>query len=100
MATLTELRELATGGDGSALRVKIVVAITIKANEIVNSATPTTAELAWARNALSRPEQYEQIVLHTALAQNAAATKAQIAAATDAAVQTVVDNVVTKLLAV
>ena len=100
MATLTELRDLATGGDGSALRVKIIVAITIKANAIVNSVTPSAAELDWARAALARPEQYEQIVLHTALAENAAATKAQIAAATDEAVQAVVDNVVTKLLAV
>lgn len=100
MATFLELRDLAVGPDGANLRTRILVALTIKASAIINEATPTAAELAWAKSALADPKQYEQIAMHTALAENASATKAQIAAADDATVQSVVNNVVDKLLAV
>lgn len=99
MATLLELQEMAGGGT-SDLRKKILSAITIKANALVNLASPTAAQRAFALAALENPARYEEIVLRTSLASNAALTVAQIQSASDAGIQATVDNVVDKLLAV
>lgn len=100
MATLLELNTLVSSSDSSDLRKKIIAAITIKANAVVDSASPTAAALAWAKAALADPRAYEQLALHTALASNSGATVAQIVGASDASLQTIVNGVVDKLLAV
>lgn len=99
MATLLELQDM-TGGGTSDLRKKILAAITIKANAIVNLAAPNAAQRAFALAALENPARYEEIVLRTALASNSSLTVLQIQSASDAAIQATVDNVVDKLLAV
>ena len=99
MATLLELRELASAGT-SDLRKKVITAITIKAQAYVDAATPTEAEKAFALAALRSPEQYEQIVLNSVLADNAQATTTQISNADDASVQTAVNTVVEKILVI
>ena len=100
MATLLELNTLVSSPDSSELRRKIIAAITIKANAVVDSVGPSAAALAWAKDALANPRNYEQIALHTALAANSGATVAQIVGASDVDLQAVVNGVVDKLLAV
>lgn len=99
MASLLELHNFVGSGESSDLRRKIIAAITIKANAIVDSASPTATALTWAQRALGDPREYEEIVLHTAVAQNADLTTTQIAGAADTAIQDVVNAVVDKLLA-
>jgi len=98
MATYVELHDLASSGTLSDLRKKLRVAITIKANAIAESATPTAAAKAWALQALGNPQSFEQTVLNYVLADNATATTTAIANATDTMVQTAVDAAVNTLL--
>lgn len=98
MATYTELHTLATS-QASALQQRIGVALTIRAYAYVTAQSPTAAQLDWAKACLARPEDYSGIVLRAALAANKDLTVAQIQGATDAGLQTVVDNVVNTLLA-
>ena len=100
MATYLELHNIATSGSGSELRTKILVAITVKANALVESVGPAAAQLDFARSALRDPKAYEQIVMNTVLSANKDATVPQITGATDATVQAAVDGVVDKLLGV
>jgi hypothetical protein len=96
MATLTELHTLA--GSPGILLPRIQAALTIKAYSLI-TAQATAPQIAWAKSCLAEPAAYAGIVLRSALAANAAATTAQITAATDEAIQGVVGNVVDNLLA-
>lgn len=100
MATYADLHDLASSGTIATLRKQIRVAITIKANTIAKSASPTTPAKEWSKQALANPQSYEQVVLNYVLADNASATTAQIAAATDTQVQTAVNAAVDTLLGV
>lgn len=57
------------------------------------------SRLAWARFTLADPETSAKRMLLAALAQNRAGTAAAISAATDATIQTAVDNAVNLLAA-
>lgn len=99
MATYIELRDIVAAGTGD-LQKKILVAITIKAQALVDLPTTTAAQLAWAKDALANPQAYLVIVLNSVLAANNTASTAVITSASDTTVQTAVDSVVDKLLAV
>ncbi len=94
MATLAELQTLAHNND---LRGKIERAIVSKALAVTKEATPSTDRLQWASDALSAPGTQIQLMLNYMLAENEAATIAQITAATDTSIQTNVDDAVDAL---
>lgn len=100
MATYIELHALRGAVSLEALRQKINVAIAIKANTIAKSAAPSAGAKAWAIDALGEPDKFMPTVLNYILAEyNAAATSA-IQTATDAQVQSAVNDTVDKLLGV
>jgi hypothetical protein len=98
MATYTELVALKGTPDYDTLKNKIAVAITIKAKAIGDSATPTAAQITWAKEALVNPVQKAEQIINYVLAANIGATIEQINAANDAAIQTNVNNAVDKIL--
>ncbi len=98
MATYFELFDLASSGTISDLRKRIIVGITIKAQAIAESASPTAAAKEWAKNALANPQAYDKTVLNYILADYAGAAVSAITGATDAQVQTAVNAAVDTLL--
>jgi len=98
MATLIELADFAASTDHAVLVKKIRVAIAKKAVAIGNLASPTAAQLAWAKSALASPAEAASLIITYVLAANAAATIAQIVAATDTAIETQVNAAVDKIL--
>lgn len=94
MATYAELLAAA---ENDVLKGKARVAVIIAADVVRAESTGTanhTARLAWAAKALRDPAAEGQRALWCALAQNASATSAAILAATDATVQTAVNNAI------
>ena len=94
MATYTELYDLS---NNSALKNKIAVAVVIAANMIRTESDQTANHvnrLLWAKGALENPLGEASRMLWGALAQNSGLTVAQITGATDAALQTAVNNAV------
>jgi hypothetical protein len=92
--------ELLTASANDALRQRILVACVITANTIILEAPATAnhaARLAWARATIADPNAARNQVLWSALAQNKAATLAQITGASDASLQTAVDAAVAGL---
>jgi hypothetical protein len=100
MATYTDLHALRGSSTITPLRQKITVAIAIKANAIAKSANPTAAMVAWSKQALATPDQFQELVLNYVLAEYNTQTTAVITGATDAQVQTAVDATVNTLLGV
>lgn len=95
MATYTELVGLA--GTADALRQQIKMAIAKSALTITNEAPATTnhaQRLAWAKAALGNLDGEVGRVMWYVLAANAGATVGQITGASDATVQTAVDQAV------
>lgn len=97
MATYSELYDIR--GDSS-LRNKIRVAITKKAQTLIDLASPTQAQLKWALVALSGPEAEAEKIFGYVLSANSSATVANIQNATDAAIQANVSSAVDKLLTI
>lgn len=97
MATYVELFNL-RNDDG--LRNKVAVAVTIKAQALFDAASPTAAQLTWAKSAIADPSALADGYLKYLLAKNAASTVAQIQAASDATIQTAVGALVDKILSV
>lgn len=100
MATYAELR---TASESPALLIQVKVACIIAADTVSleSAATPLHAErLLWAKRVYENPDTMAQRMVWAVLAKNKAATPAQIAAATDAAVQTNVDAAVNVLATV
>lgn len=95
MATYTELNELRSD---STLRNRIITACAIKAAALIDLASPTTAQIAWAKLVLANPYAVANDIMIYVLAKNAAFTVAQIQGATDAAIQTNVGAAADKLL--
>jgi len=92
MATLEELSSLYNEGT---LIKKISAALIIKANDIlVNIATSTPEQKAWAARAFASPHQEAHRVLKVVLADNASASVAQIKSASDVSIQNNVNDAV------
>lgn len=94
MATYSELYGL---HNDSALRNRIAVAVVVAAEAIRNESDQTTNHanrLVWAKEALADPKGKAEQMLWGALAQNSGLTVVQITGASDAALQTAVNNVV------
>lgn len=97
MATYDELYDL---HNNSALRNRVRVAVTKKAQTLIDLLAPTNAQLAWAKAALSNPEAEADRVFPYVLAANSMATTAAITGATDAAIQTNVSAAIDKLITI
>jgi hypothetical protein len=86
--------ELTTASNNSALGARIAVACAVAADKIRLEADTTpnhAARVIWARAAFANPSTAAAGILWSVLAQNRAATLAQITGADDAAVQTAVE---------
>lgn len=96
MATYAELYDLRSD---SALRNKVAVAVAVKAQALLDLASPTAGQVAWAKAAIDAPIAKADSLLNYVLAKNKAASTSQILAATDAAIQSNVDAAVDKIIA-
>jgi NAD/NADP transhydrogenase beta subunit len=97
MATYEELHNLQSDND---LTLKTQTAVVIAAYDLVKTGTtPTAAEQKWSAAVLSSPVQEAQKALRFVLAKNSAASVATITGATDATLQSNVDEVVSSLVA-
>lgn len=94
MATYLELFALRANSD---LQDKIAVAVVVAAHEKL-SGTPTAAEAAWAKNAITDPGGMSRVVINAVLAANKAVSAATILAASDATIQANVDAVIDGLV--
>ncbi|HMN55627.1 MAG TPA: hypothetical protein PKE15_00135 [Ottowia sp.] len=96
MATYAELLTIATSA-GSDLHSRIKVAV-IVACDVIRTEPGATANhanrLKWAAATLQSPDEAARLMLWAVLAQNRAATAAQITGADDATVQTAVNAAV------
>lgn len=89
--------ELLTASENDALRQKIRVAVVVAAETIRTelSSVPNNANrLKWAKSVFEGPDAVAQRMIWAVLAQNRAATLAQITGASDTDVQTAVDAAV------
>lgn len=96
MASYSELFDIRNNGP---LRNKIMIAITVKAQTIIDLASPSANQITWASNAILDAVKMADKIMPYVLAANKAATVAQIVGASDASVQTNVDLAVDKLIA-
>lgn len=96
MASYQELYDLRSD---STLRNKVAVAVAVKAQTLLDGASPTAGQVAWANNAISNPVGKADTLMNYVLAANKALTVAQITGATDAAIQSNVNSAVDKLIA-
>ena len=97
MATYDELYDVAQNSTGSALRNRLIVAISIKANAIL-AGTPTAGQLVWATDALANPRSKADMLLNFVLADNKDATVGNITGASDVVLQTAVNTAVDQLV--
>ena len=96
MATYVELSDLRGIAATDALRKKIAIACLVKANTLAGG-TPTENQKAWAVSALQDPGKYSDALLNYIIAEyNTVATSA-ITDATDAQVQTAVNEAIDTL---
>lgn len=95
MATYQELFDLRSN---DALRNKVSVAVVVKAQSLLDGATPSAAEVAWANAAISNPVEKANVLLNYVLAANKSANVAAITGASDSAIQTNVDAAVDALI--
>jgi len=97
MAAYVELNNIASGGAGDALKVRIKVAIIIAAEAIrseLDTVNNHANRLTWAAQAFANPEAIATKMLWALLAQNATATVIAITGATDEMIQANVNNAV------
>lgn len=95
MATYAELFDLRSN---DALRNRVAVAAVVKAQTLLDLASPTAAQVEWAKATLANPIGISGDLLNYVLAANKGASVAAIIGATDAAIQTNVDAAADKLL--
>lgn len=100
MASYDEIAVFRQSGGYTGLLPKIAVAVSIKAAKIVDKASPTSPQQAWAKEALANPYDVAKTVISYVLAANNTATMTQITSASDSAIQTNVDDAVDKLFGV
>ncbi len=95
MASYLELWELRAD---AGLRYRTTVAVVVKAQSLIDSVTPTAAEIAWADNALANATSTAQQILNYVLAVNKDSTVGNILGSSDTAIQTNVDTAVIALI--
>jgi primosomal replication protein N len=99
MATYSDLFDIFSGTnpDANALLNKIAIAVIVAA-ETVRNESPATVNhanrLAWAKKANQEPQARAREMFSAILGQNQAATVSQIVNASDATIQTAVENVI------
>ena len=91
MATYIELFNLRSNSE---LRNRIQTAIAIKSHAILQEATPSPTRLSFAEEALKNPGSKIEEAMWFLFAANKAVSQADILSATDATVQSHVDNYV------
>jgi len=97
MATYEELHSLESDGG---LTYKTQVAVMVAAYDLVKTGTtPTAADQAWASAVLQNPVVEAKKALRFVLAKNSDATVSAITSATDATLQSNVNEVVPSLVA-
>lgn len=96
MATYLELFALRANSD---LQDKVTVAVVKKAQTLLDGASPTAAQVTWAKEAIENPKPKALSLLNYLLAANSSATVAAIQGASDATIQTHVDTAVDALIA-
>lgn len=95
MATYAELLTIATTSDAFKQKVKVACIVACDVIRTESDATPNhAARKVWARGTLNAPDAAAAQMVLAVLAQNRAATVAQITAADDATVQTAVNAAV------
>ncbi len=94
MASYLELRNLFSDDN---LKNRSDIAVVIAANNLL-SGTPTTNEQKWAAHVASNPRAEASKALMFILAANSGADVSAIQNASDATLQTAVDNVVSSLV--
>ena len=87
MATYAELANISDDPGFSGLKEKLNVAVVIKATALLDGATPTAAQIAWAQSALSSPVSAANDIQWYVIAANDSASIAAIVGASDSAVQ-------------
>jgi len=98
MATYAELLNIATTDDGLKQQIKVACVVACDVIRAEDAQTPNhAARLAWARATLDNPDRAAGQMVLAVLAQNRAATAAQITGADDATVQTAVNSAVNLL---
>ena len=95
MATYAELFDIQTD---AVLRNKIQIAVIVKAQALIDLASPTANQVTWAANALNDPTKMMTKIMPYVLAANKSATQSNILSASDSAVQTNVGAAVDKLI--
>ena len=91
MATYEELFDLRSN---SALKNKITVAVVKKAQALLDGATPSIAQVTWAKEAINNPIGKAESLMNYVLAANSASDVSTILGATDTAIQNNVDAAV------
>lgn len=100
MATYLELHALRVSEALLPLRQKIDIALAVRANQLAKSASPTAAQKQFAIQALKDSGAYSPLILSYILAEYNAVAVSAITGATDAQVQAAVDAAVTTLIGV
>lgn len=96
MATYLELFQLRANSD---LQDRAAVAVTKKAQTLLDLPTPTAAQVAWALAAIEAPKSKAAALLNYILAANSSATVGQITGATDANLQSQLSAAVDAIIA-
>lgn len=84
MATYAELIAMRDDALYGQLLNKVREAVIVKAAAIIDSGTPGTTALDWAKNALARPNEVGNDIINYVVAANNTATTSQILNAGDA----------------
>lgn len=87
MATYIELANIQSAAGWSDFLNKVRVAAVLKAVALLDSATPTAAQVAWAKSTLASPNQGGDDVVWYVIGANAGVALSSILAASDTAVQ-------------
>ena len=83
MATYSALFGIRSNSD---LRNKVAVAVTVKAQELIDGTNPTVNEITWASNAIANPISQADKILNYVLAANKSASVTNIINATDSVI--------------
>lgn len=95
MATYLELEALR---NDETLIPKVSMAAVIKAQSLIDAASPTAGQVEWANETLRNPRDRARVLVRYVIAANKGLDVAAIKAASDSAIQTNVDAAVDKLI--
>jgi len=88
MATYAELSSITNEAEYQSFIDKVRVAVTVKAADIIDTATPNAGLLDWAKTAINSPAAQSKAVAFYVIAKNKDVALASILTASDAAIQT------------